>query len=137
MPSLEGTGSSGFHEQDLDLERSPLAGPTALGIPMPPPHPAAAAGPLQDDELVVPAGPRRDLLPAFPGSALGLRFECDLRNGLAREVFFTGCYEPPETMLIRRLVDPGGAFVDVGAHWGYFSLVMAEHVGADGPGSGD
>ena len=43
----------------------------------------------------------------IPGSALGLRFECDLRNGLAREVFFTGNYEPPETMLIRRLVDRG------------------------------
>jgi FkbM family methyltransferase len=68
----------------------------------------------------------------FPGSDLGLRFECDLRNTLAREVFFTGCYEPPETMLIRRLVDPGGTFVDVGAHWGYFSLIMAEHVGTRG-----
>ena len=68
----------------------------------------------------------------FPGSALDLRFECDLRNALAREVFFTGCYEPPETMLIRQLVDPGGTFVDVGAHWGYFSLMMAEHVGSKG-----
>ena len=68
----------------------------------------------------------------FPGSDLGLRFECDLRNGLAREVFYTGSYEPPETMLIRRLVDPGGTFVDVGAHWGYFSLMMAEHIGSLG-----
>jgi FkbM family methyltransferase len=68
----------------------------------------------------------------FPGSALGIRFECDLRNSIAREVFFTGNYEPPETILIRRLVDPGGAFVDVGAHWGYFSLIMAERVGATG-----
>ena len=65
----------------------------------------------------------------FPGSARGLRFECDVRNSIAREVFFTGTYEPQETMLIRRLVDPGGVFVDVGAHWGYYSLIMAEHVG--------
>src|SRR5579883_1399938 len=68
----------------------------------------------------------------FPGSSSGLRFECDVRNSLAREAFFTGKYEPPETFLIRRLVDPGGTFVDVGAHWGYFSLIMAEHVGAAG-----
>ena len=68
----------------------------------------------------------------IPGSARGLRFECDLRNSLAREVFFTGCYEPQESMVVRRLVDPGGTFVDVGAHWGYFSLIMAEHVGPTG-----
>lgn len=68
----------------------------------------------------------------FPGSALGLRFECDVRNSMAREAFFTGTYEPPETMLIRSLVMSGGTFVDVGAHWGYFSFIMAEHVGATG-----
>jgi len=68
----------------------------------------------------------------FPGSALGLRFECDVRNSIAREVFFTGSYEPPETMMIRRMVEPGGTFVDVGAHWGYYSLIMAEHVGSMG-----
>lgn len=68
----------------------------------------------------------------IPGSARGLRFECDLRNSLAREVFFTGCYEPQESMVIRRLVGPGGTFVDVGAHWGYFTLMIAEHVGSSG-----
>jgi FkbM family methyltransferase len=68
----------------------------------------------------------------IPGSATGLRFECDLRNGLAREVFFTGTYEPQATMIIRRLVENGGTFVDVGAHWGYYSLIVAEHVGRSG-----
>lgn len=68
----------------------------------------------------------------IPGSAWGLRFECDLRNSLAREVFFTGCYEPQESMEVRRLVEPGGTFVDVGAHWGYFTLIMAEHIGSSG-----
>ncbi len=77
-------------------------------------------------------GSRARFVAGFPGSDLGLRFECDLRNALAREVFFTGCYEPPATMLIRQLVNRGGTFVDVGAHWGYFSLMMAEHVGSRG-----
>jgi FkbM family methyltransferase len=62
----------------------------------------------------------------------GVRFECDLRNGLAREVFFTGQYEPQETLLLEALLQPGDAFVDVGAHWGYFSLLAADRVGPAG-----
>lgn len=61
-----------------------------------------------------------------------LWFECDLRNGLAREVFFTGQYEPQETALLRALLRPGQVFVDVGAHWGYFSLLAIHLVGAAG-----
>lgn len=61
-----------------------------------------------------------------------LRFECDLRNALAREVFFTGQYEPQETVLLKALLEPGAAFVDVGAHWGYFSLLAAGLVGERG-----
>jgi FkbM family methyltransferase len=61
-----------------------------------------------------------------------VRFECDLRNGLAREVFFTGQYEPQETLLVEALLRPGDAFVDVGAHWGYFSLLAADRVGPAG-----
>jgi FkbM family methyltransferase len=68
----------------------------------------------------------------LPGSRLGLRFECDVRNALAREVFFTGRYEPQETCLIQALLGPGDTFLDVGAHWGYFSLLAAERVGRGG-----
>jgi FkbM family methyltransferase len=67
-----------------------------------------------------------------PGAPTKLRFWCDLRNSLAREVFFMGTYEPQETMLISRLLAPGQTFVDVGAHWGYFSLLAAEKVGPRG-----
>jgi FkbM family methyltransferase len=77
---------------------------------------------------------RRARGPAFearlPGSSL--TFACDLRNALAREVFFTGRYEPQETDLIGRMLGPGGVFVDVGAHWGYFSLLAADRVGPSG-----
>jgi FkbM family methyltransferase len=68
----------------------------------------------------------------FPRSDGGLVFECDLRNSLAREVYFTGQYEPQETALLKALIKPGQTFVDVGAHWGYFSLIAAEKVGASG-----
>jgi FkbM family methyltransferase len=68
----------------------------------------------------------------IPASREGLRFECDLRNGLAREVFFTGQYEPQETCLVRALLRPGDTFLDVGAHWGYFTFLAAEAVTPSG-----
>jgi FkbM family methyltransferase len=69
---------------------------------------------------------------ALPGSTSGLRFECDLRNALAREVFFAGTYEPQETALVASLLGPGATFVDVGSHWGYFSLRASDRVGPAG-----
>jgi FkbM family methyltransferase len=68
----------------------------------------------------------------FPRGAPGLIFECDLRNSLAREVYFTGQYEPQETALIETLIKPGQTFVDVGAHWGYYSLIASQRVGKEG-----
>jgi hypothetical protein len=43
-----------------------------------------------------------------------------------------GHYEPQETCLLRTLLGQGGTFMDVGANWGYFSLLAAEQVGASG-----
>jgi len=65
-------------------------------------------------------------------SQTGLRFECDVRNGLVREAYFMGQYEPQETCLLRELLRPGDTFFDVGANWGYFSLLAAEQVGTGG-----
>lgn len=68
----------------------------------------------------------------LPASAGGLRFSCDLRDLIAREVFFTGGYGPQETALLAALLSPGATFVDVGANWGYFTLLGAHRVGASG-----
>lgn len=57
---------------------------------------------------------------------------CEPRNALASEVFFTGCYEPQETTLLLSLLRSGSVFVDVGAHWGYFTLLAAARVGTGG-----
>ena len=43
-----------------------------------------------------------------------------------------GCYDLEATELIHRLVKPGMSVVDVGAGCGYFSLVAADLVGANG-----
>jgi FkbM family methyltransferase len=74
-------------------------------------------------------GPFWARLPADLG---GLMFGCDLRDVLMREVCFTGRYEPQETSLMADLLRPGMTFVDVGANWGYFTLLAAHLVGAGG-----
>jgi FkbM family methyltransferase len=62
----------------------------------------------------------------------GHQYVCDLRDAVARQVFFTGVYGPQETVLLRVLLRPGMSFVDVGANWGYFSLLAAHLVGSGG-----
>jgi FkbM family methyltransferase len=61
-----------------------------------------------------------------------IRFTCDLRDCIAREACFMGFYEPQETTLVRHLLRPGMSFVDIGANWGYFTLLAADMVGASG-----
>ncbi len=68
----------------------------------------------------------------MPGTEGRILFECRPRNSLASEVFYCGSYEAQETELVRTLLGPGDTFVDVGAHWGYFSLLAADLVGAEG-----
>ena len=62
----------------------------------------------------------------------GWSFCCDLRDSIAREVCFTGRYEPQETALVQAILRPGMSFVDVGANWGYFTLLAAHQVGKAG-----
>ncbi len=62
----------------------------------------------------------------------GLSFLCDLKDSIAREVCFTGRYEPQDTALIQALLGPGMTFVDVGANWGYYTLLAAHLVGTHG-----
>jgi FkbM family methyltransferase len=62
----------------------------------------------------------------------GFAFRCDRRDSVAREVCFTGRYEPQETQIASRVLRPGDVFVDVGANWGYFTLAAAHWVGASG-----
>lgn len=44
----------------------------------------------------------------------------------------TGTYEPGVTAAFRRLLRPGDGVLDVGANWGYFSLLAAKLVGDRG-----
>lgn len=46
--------------------------------------------------------------------------------------FYNGSYEPEETEIIEKLVKPGMTVLDIGANIGWFSLLLAHHVGNDG-----
>jgi FkbM family methyltransferase len=75
---------------------------------------------------------RPPFVAALPPRSGGLRFACDLRDAIAREACFLGSYEPQETALVRAILRPGATFVDVGANWGYFTLLGAAAVGSTG-----
>ncbi len=68
----------------------------------------------------------------MPEEMGGYSFHCDLRDTISREVCFAGYYEPQETALVRSILRPGMSFVDVGANWGYYTLLAASLVGARG-----
>ena len=46
--------------------------------------------------------------------------------------FFRGGYEPVETMFVDAMLARSRVFYDVGANWGYYSLLAATHPGFDG-----
>jgi FkbM family methyltransferase len=46
--------------------------------------------------------------------------------------FRLGLYEPATTFVFKRLLQPGDIVVDIGAHWGYFTLLSATLCGGAG-----
>ncbi len=76
--------------------------------------------------------PPPKFLMRMPAELGGYTFNCNLRDTISREVCFAGFYEPQETALVRSLLQPGMSFVDVGANWGYFTLLAASLVGRRG-----
>lgn len=61
----------------------------------------------------------------------GYRMTLDLSNAIHRQIFM-GCFARNMTKWARALLPRGGAFLDVGAHAGYFSLLASHRVGASG-----
>ena len=83
--------------------------------------------------LLSSLAPRRGrFVGRLAGDLGGAQFDCDLSDGIAREVCFTGLYEPPVTRIFQRHLSPGDTVLDAGANWGYFSLLAAPRVGTSG-----
>ncbi|HZR23142.1 MAG TPA: FkbM family methyltransferase [Vicinamibacterales bacterium] len=75
---------------------------------------------------------RRPFWTTLPSDLGGTQFQCDLDDALMRDAFFIGRYEPQETRVLQHLLHPGMTMLDVGANWGYFTLVGAFLVGQAG-----
>ena len=58
--------------------------------------------------------------------------DCDLRDHIQQQIYFFGAYEPIDASLFLSLIPVGGVAVDAGANIGFYSLMMAERVGAEG-----
>src|SRR5215475_4519706 len=50
----------------------------------------------------------------------------------SRSNFFWGTYEPEQTQAFQKIIKPGDVVFDVGAHYGYYTLLSSELVGAKG-----
>jgi FkbM family methyltransferase len=74
----------------------------------------------------------KPFLARLPKELGGYRFQCSIHDNIGSQVFFAGCYEAQESAFARAVLRPGMSFVDVGANWGFFSLVAAHLVGAAG-----
>jgi FkbM family methyltransferase len=61
----------------------------------------------------------------------GRALTCRLSDRTQRTMFL-GLFEPEETRLVTRLLQPGDVFVDVGAHIGWFTTLAAAKVGSAG-----
>ncbi len=56
----------------------------------------------------------------------------DLSDHTQRIIAMQGVWEPHATRLLNYLLRPGSVFLDVGANWGYYSLLAAAAVGPTG-----
>jgi FkbM family methyltransferase len=82
--------------------------------------------------LAAVAPERGRFIAELASDAGGARFACDLSDQISREVCMTGLYEPPMTRVLQHHLRPGGTAVDLGANWGYFTLLAAAAVGSGG-----
>ena len=62
----------------------------------------------------------------------GRTFRIPAGDVMYAQVFVFGAYEPAETTIVERLLEPGDFAVDIGANHGWFSLLMGVRVGPAG-----
>lgn len=61
----------------------------------------------------------------------GRALRCDLADSTQRTMAL-GLFEPAETRVVTELLQPGDAFIDVGAHIGWFTTIASRRVGSNG-----
>jgi FkbM family methyltransferase len=74
----------------------------------------------------------------FPDSPIDVIIDKNLKarvwpgDVLGKSLFVRGLIEEDETKFIKRILQPGMVFIDVGANMGYYSLIGAKMVGTTG-----
>jgi len=63
---------------------------------------------------------------------LGLHWCLNLESYVARILVTEGIWEPDTTKAVHKLVKPGMHVLDIGANFGYYTLLMAQQVGPSG-----
>ena len=63
---------------------------------------------------------------------LGLHWRLEMRSCISQSLVGSGVWEPVTTHLIKDLVNPGMHVLDVGANFGYYTLLLAQQVGPTG-----
>jgi len=63
------------------------------------------------------------------GPAKGCRFSAPAGSA---QTYLTGSYEPPLAAALARLVQPGSVCADLGAHIGYFTVLLGHLTGSEG-----
>jgi FkbM family methyltransferase len=61
----------------------------------------------------------------------GFRMELDLAEAIQRWIYM-GAFEPVESAMVAGWLRPGMTFLDVGANFGYFTMLAASRVGPEG-----
>ncbi len=62
----------------------------------------------------------------------GTKYEVDLRHKVERRMFYLNWHDRSETRLLERMIRPGWVAFDVGANFGYYTLLFARLVGPTG-----
>ncbi|MGA2093469.1 MAG: FkbM family methyltransferase [Sedimentisphaerales bacterium] len=62
----------------------------------------------------------------------GVKFPCDFSLGKRMKSIYFGCYQFEVASIIKKILKPGGIFIDVGANIGYISAIGAAIVGKTG-----
>ena len=61
------------------------------------------------------------------GISNGYKIKLDLREYIQRSMYLNN-YEPVQTDWVKQILRPGATFIDIGANFGYFTLLAASLV---------
>lgn len=62
----------------------------------------------------------------------GRKFYIDLNESMYRKLYFFGIYEPNETKVLSRIIQPEDTVIDIGANFGWYTTLFSNLMGEQG-----